>query len=376
VRQALLLTTDFPPLSGGIAGYLFGLWRHLPRERTAVIAPTVPGWAAFDRSHDLRVYRRHYRPSLPFPFDRLARIILPALGLRSILRRERAEVLHCGHVLTSGVVGLLYRRRLPYAVYGYGADLLDYRGIRAIDRLLRRVLLRAEGVVVPSEFTARLVRDLGVPAERVVKVVMGIDTTRFHPDAGGGTIRDALGLKDRPVLLTVARLVPRKGHDVVIRALPRIRETLPDAVYLIVGEGPERARLSRLAAAHGVEEAVVFAGFVPEAQLPAYYAACDGFVLPSRQLGTDVEGAGNVSLEASASGRPVIAGRSGGTNEHVVEGETGLLVDPSDPAAVADGVLRVLADPALARRLGRQGRRMIEARFVWERTATALAPLL
>lgn len=377
-RRALLLANDFPPLSGGIATYLFGLWRHLPRERTAVLAPKTRGWERFDRTHDLRMYRRRFVWRLPFPLDKAARIALPAAYAGPILRREGTEILHCGHVLTAGVVGLLFKRtrRLPYAVYVYGADLLDYHRHRGLGRLLRRVLTEAEGVVTLSEYTAGLLKELGVPPHRIVKVRMGIDAGRFRPDPGGRAVRDRHGLAGAPVLLTVARLVQRKGHDVVIRALPRIRRAMPDAVYLIVGAGPEGERLRRFAEAVGVADAVIFAGFVPEADLPAYYAACDCFILCSRQVGTDVEGAGIVSLEASASGRPVIAGRSGGTDEHVVHGETGLLVDPTDPAAIAEAVLAVMGNPAEARRLGQQGRRMIEERFVWDKTAAVLAPLL
>lgn len=377
-RRALLMTTDFPPLSGGIAGYLFGLWRHLPRERTAVLAPKVPGWQAFDATHDLRIYRRRYLWPLPFPLNKLARIVLPLLHVGPILRRERTEILHCGHVLTSGVTGLLLKRRrgLPYTVYAYGADVLDYRRRRSLDRLQQRILFEAEGVVTIGEYTVRLLRDLGVPADRIVKVLMGIDVGRFRPDVDGTPIRTRYGLGARPVLLSVARLVERKGHDMVIRALPEVRRHLPDAAYLIVGSGPERARLEQIAQETGVAGAVHFAGFVPETDLPAYYAACDCFLLCSRQVGTNVEGAGNVTLEASASGRPVVVGHSGGTEEHVIHGETGLLVDPTDPAAIAEAVVSILGNPEHARRLGQLGRHMVEERFVWERTAAPLAPLL
>ncbi len=377
-RRALLLANDFPPLSGGIAGYLFGLWTHLPRERTAVLAPKVPGWRAFDRSHDVRVYRRSFLWRLPYPLDKVARIVLPAAYSAAVLRRERPDILHCGHALTAGVVGLWLKRvrGLPYAVYGYGADLLDYRGHRGVRRLLTRVLAEAEGVVTISEFSAGLLATLGVPPERIVKVLMGIDTGRFRPDADGRAVRARLGLGDRPVLLTVARLVARKGHDVVIRALARVRRRFPDTVYLVVGTGPERGRLERLAAALGLADAVRFAGFVAETELPAYYTACDCFVLASRQIGSDVEGGGNVSLEASASGRPVVVGRSGGTDEHVVHEETGLLVDPTDPDAVAEAVMALLGDRAEAARLGRRGRQLVEQRFVWHQTVAPLARLL
>lgn len=377
-RRVLLLTNDFPPLSGGIAGYLFGLWNHLPRERAAVLAPKVPGWEAFDRSHDVRVYRRRFLWPLPFPIDKLARVALPMAYVGPVLRRERTDLLHCGHILTAGVVGLILklRRSFPYVVYAYGADLLDYRGHRGLARLLRRVLAEADGIVTISDFSARLLRELGVPDSRIFKVLMGIDTTRFRPELDGRAIRELHGLGTRPILLTVARLVPRKGHDMVIRALSQIRLAIPDAVYVIVGTGPARDHLGRVARECGVEDAVIFAGFVPEADLPAYYAAADCVLQCSRQIGTDVEGACNASLEASASGRPVIAGRSGGTDEHVVHEETGLLVDPTDPAAIAEAAIAILGDRAKALRLGRRGLQMIQERFVWEKTAAPLAPLL
>lgn len=377
-RRVLFLANDYPPIPGGIAGYLFGLVSHLDRARTAVLAPVVSGAAEFDRAHDVRVYRRRFLPPLPFPADKLARIALPMAYLPAILRRERPEILHCGHVLSAGVVGLLLRRRrgLPYAVYAYGADLLDYQRNPIVMRLLRRVLAEAAGVVTISDFSVGLVERFGVPRGRITKVLWGIDVQRFHPGVDGRRVRAHHGLRDRPVILTVARLVTRKGHDVVIDALAKVQAAVPGAAYLIVGSGPDRARLDRIVAERGLHDSVVFAGFVPDAELPEYYAAADCCVLASRQIRGDVEGAGSVTLEASASGRPVIVGASGGTDQHVVEGETGYLVDPTDRDAVAARVAAVLSDRALAARLGRAGRALVRERFVWERTLAPLEPLL
>jgi phosphatidylinositol alpha-1,6-mannosyltransferase len=377
-RRALLLTNDFPPTSGGIAGYLFGLWSHLDRTRTAVLAPRVPGAREFDRTHDLRVYRRRLLWPLGFPVDKLARIAASLALAPRVLRAERTQILHAGHVLTAGVAALVLKRRLglPYAVYGYGADLTDYAQYPGVARLRRRILREAEGVVTISDFSVDTLRRDGVDEGRIAKVLMGIDIARFRPDVDGDAIRRRHGLGDRPVLLTVARLVGRKGHDVVIRALRQIRDKRGETVYVIVGAGPERARLERLAEEIGVARSVVFAGFVAAEDLPAYYAACDVFVLCSRQVGTDFEGGGNVSLEASASGRPVVVGRSGGTGEHVLHGETGLLVDPEDPAEVAAAVVALLDDRAQAERLGRRGRQLVEDCFVWDKTVTPMERLL
>jgi phosphatidyl-myo-inositol dimannoside synthase len=377
-RRALLVTNDFPPTSGGIAGYLFGLWRSLDRGRTAVLAPVVPGAADFDRTHDLRVYRRRLLWPLPFPVDKLARIVAALATAPAVVRRERVEILHAGHVLTTGVAALVLKRALglPYAVYGYGADLTDHAAYPGVSRLRRRVLREAEGVVTISDFSADALRREGVDEGRIAKVLMGIDVERFDPRIDGGAIRRRHAIGDRPLLLTVARLVPRKGHDVVIQALRRIQHKRPDAVYVIVGSGPERVRLERLAEEHGVSGSVIFAGFVADADLPAYYAACDVFVLCSRQIGSDFEGGGNVSLEASATARPVVVGRSGGTGEHVLHGETGWLVDPADPEDVAAAVLALLDDRAQAARLGRRGRQLVEDRFLWSRTVAPMEHLL
>ena len=377
-RRALLLTNDFPPTSGGIAGYLFGLWSHLDRARTAVVAPRVPGAQEFDRTHDVRVYRRRLLWSVRFPVDKLARIVASLAVTPRILRAERTQILHAGHVLTSGVAALVLKRTLgvPYAVYGYGADLTDYAQYPGVSRLRRRVLREAEGVVTISNFSVEALRREGVDEGRIVKVLMGIDTARFRPDVDRDAIRRRHGLGDRPVLLTVARLVERKGHDVVIRALQQIRQKRRETVYLVVGAGPERARLERLAAEIGVGRSVIFTGFVADEDVPAYYAACDVFVLCSRQVGTNFEGGGNVSLEASASARPVVVGRSGGTGEHVLHGETGLLVDPTDPDDVAAAVLALLDDRAEAARLGRRGRELVEDRFVWDKTVAPMERLL
>ena len=377
-RRALLLTNDFPPTPGGIAGYLFGLWSHLAGERTAVVAPRVRGARAFDRTHHVRVYRRRLLWPLPFPASKAATLLASLAALPPLVRRERPEILHAGHVLTSGVAALLLKRLtgLPYAVYGYGADLTDYDGYPGLSRLRRRVLREADGVITISEFSVSTLVQDGIDERRIAKVLVGLDTTRFHPALDGSAVRRRFGIGDRPILLTVARLVARKGHDVVIRALERVLAKRGDAVYLIVGSGPERARLERLAAAHGVARAVIFAEYVPDAELPAYYAASDVFVLCSRQIGTDFEGGGNVSLEASACGKPVVVGRSGGTAEHVRHAETGLLVDPTSPEEVAAAVLGLLDDPDDAARLGRRGRQLVEDRFVWAKTVAPMEHLL
>jgi len=188
-----------------------------------------------------------------------------------------------------------------------------------------------------------------------------------------------LGTRDRGrIILTVGGLVARKGHDMVIRALPRLRQTVPDVMYLIVGDGPYRTQLETLAVALGVQDHVIFVGKVPGEYLPDIYALSDVFVMPSReQLNVcDVEGFGIVFLEANACGKPVVGGRSGGIPDAIIDGVTGLLVNPHDPEDIANALARLLTDGDLAVRIGRQGRLRVASDFNWARLGRRVRGIL
>jgi phosphatidylinositol alpha-1,6-mannosyltransferase len=207
----------------------------------------------------------------------------------------------------------------------------------------------------------------------------GVDTERFRPDpAGRALVRDRYHLGDRPTVVCVSRLVPRKGQDMLIRALPAIRRAVPDAVLLIVGGGPDRQRLATLAEQTGVAEDVVFTGTVPIAELPAHYAAGDVFAMPARTRGRglDVEAFGLVYLEASATGLPVVAGRSGGAPETVRDGVTGCVVDGRQAGELAEAVTGLLADPERAAKLGSAGREWAAQDWDWAELADRLRGLL
>jgi phosphatidylinositol alpha-1,6-mannosyltransferase len=166
-----------------------------------------------------------------------------------------------------------------------------------------------------------------------------------------------------PVLLTVGRLDCRKGHDMVVAALPLLLKEFPALRYVIVGEGPEREKLAELAREKGVAERVLFAGFQPDERLAAYYRACDVFIMHNRALENDVEGFGLVFLEANACGKPVVGGRSGGAVEAVVHGVTGFLVEPNDAQGLVQTLRKLLGDSALRREMGMAGRRRAAEEF-------------
>ena len=219
-------------------------------------------------------------------------------------------------------------------------------------------LRKADGVIAVSRFTRSRLIEIGVGAGRIELIPNGVDLGRFTPGERDPEIVDRHGLRGKRVLLTVGRLEERKGHATVLRALPQILQSCPDAIYVVVGTGdglPDLG-LDALARKLGISDHVVFAGQAPPERLCAFYRSCDVFVMPNRTLPNgDTEGFGLVFLEAAACGKPVIGGRDGGVPDAVVDGQTGILVNGASVDEFADAALRLLTDPDLAARLGSQG---------------------
>jgi phosphatidylinositol alpha-1,6-mannosyltransferase len=397
--KSLLLTTNFPPAVGGLERFAHEAARALEPADVVVLAPAAPGGDSFDASAPfrvarferssasigyfgaLRLLRRNLERSGAPDAPALRRLGMPILGrllanrtcLRAVASQSRAlpreapapDVIQASSALPSGVLAALVgaRRGAPYVVYTHGAELLAWRSPRRLGMLLARVLRDAALVGAVSRFTVQLVRSFGVPDSRIRLLPPGIDPVPFRSSDGAGALRARFGLGGRRVILTHGRLDPRKGHDVVLRALRRVVDARPDVVYLITGDGPNESLLRETARAAGLGGHVVFGGRIEERDVAALYHASDVFVMASRRIGNNVEGFGIVCLEAAAAARPVIAGRSGGVSDAVKDGETGYLVDPNDPVAIADRVLTLLGDPGLARRLGEAGRARVEAEF-------------
>jgi phosphatidyl-myo-inositol dimannoside synthase len=367
VPRTLLVTNDYPPQVGGIQRTLEALVRRLPPHRVAVLCPSAEGGDAFDRAAPYAVYRQPERFLWPLPEVRRR--------LHEAIRSFEAEVVLFGAVYPLALLGPgLAETGTPYlaAAHGFEYWLSIAPGTHA---LVRRATARAARVpVMCSAFIARVVRT-AVPDDVPVSVMYpGADLEAFRPDLPYGDLTALHGVTDRPLIVCVSRLVARKGQDVLIRAMPRIRREVPDASLLIVGDGPDRDRLERLAA-DAPDGSVAFAGQVSEGDLPRYYRAGNVFAMPcrSRLGGLEVEGWGNVFLEAAACARPVVVGDSGGARESLAPGETGLLVNGSDVDEVAGAVGSLLADPERADAMGRAGRERVVRAFGWSRAAEQLA---
>jgi phosphatidylinositol alpha-1,6-mannosyltransferase len=212
----------------------------------------------------------------------------------------------------------------------------------------------------------------------MARLTPGVDTSEFRPGAGGQAIRDRWGLGTRPVVLCVSRMVPRKGQDTLIRAWPMVRAATPGAVLLLVGDGPYRGSLERLARQLGVAGPVVFTGAPPRAELPAHYDAGTVFAMPcrARRAGLDVEGLGMVFLEAAATGLPVVGGDSGNAPDAIRDGETGYMVPGRSVAALADRLNRLLCDPGTAKAMGDKGLAWMHQEWRWDIVARRFTEIL
>ena len=247
---------------------------------------------------------------------------------------------------------------------------------------MKKIVGEAEGLVPNSEFTLHEYERWGVPRGKMVTIVPGVDSVFFHPEGKSRYLVEKIHLQDKRVIMTVGRLDERKGHDMVIRAMTHVAKQFPNVVYMIVGKGREEQRLKSLADNLKLQDLVIFTGFVADELLPDYYNLCDLFVLPNRetelhdQLKGDYEGFGVVFLEASACGKPVIAGNSGGSCEAVVDGITGLIVDPRSENEIAHAIERILADKNFANHLGMAGRNRSEKEFDWEHIAQIMKNIL
>lgn len=372
----MLVTNDFPPRRGGIQSYLVDLVTRLAAAGEHTLTVYAPHWKdadAFDaRTVGYRVVRHP------------GSLMLPVAGVDARMRRLITE--HDIDTVWFGAaapLALLARRarragarRVLASTHGHE---VGWSMLPVARSVLRRIGDDSDVVTYVSRYTrGRFAAAFG-PQAALEHLPPGVDIERFRPDAAGrDEMRKRYGLGRRPTVLCLSRLVPRKGQDMLIRALPAIRQRVDGAALVIVGGGPYLETLRVLAERFGVTDHVTFTGGVPFAELPAYHAMADVFAMPcrTRGAGLDVEGLGIVFLEASATGVPVIAGSSGGAPETVQHNKTGMVVDGTSVQQIADSVSELLADPDRAAAMGAAGREWVTARWRSEDLAGRLSDLI
>jgi phosphatidylinositol alpha-1,6-mannosyltransferase len=360
VPDALLVTSSFLPGKGGIESHLAALCESL-RPRLAVLAPATRDGAPLPT--ELGYPAHPYGGSMLVPHAGVARAIERAA------RAQETDRILFGTPWPLVLLGpRLARRGLRYAVVAHGAETVVPGAAPLLRRRLAAALAAAELLLPVSQFTAAKVRSLvedvtGNPPPMALLRAC-IDTNRFHPGPPGLAVRQRLGLRpEDKLVLCLGRLVRRKGVHRLVRAFPELARRAERVVLVVAGTGPELSRLRRLA--HRLGAAVVFAGRVPDHDVPELYAAADVFCLPvaDRWGGLEAEGLGIVLLEAAASGVPCVAGRSGGTPEAVIDGKTGYVVDARDRRQLVAALAHLLEEPERARALGAAGHAHVMAHF-------------
>ncbi|MFA1544982.1 glycosyltransferase family 4 protein [Actinomadura chokoriensis] len=364
IPRTLVLTGHFPPEPGGVQTFTWELVRRLPADRLVVVAPAQPGAAEFDAGLGFPVVRRHG--------------YLLFRGLRGLVARHRAEAGWVTAAAPFGMYAPLVRaagvRRLVGSAHGQERGWFRVPPTRAA---LAAAARSFDALTYLCEATLPELASAVGDRTRLVRLAGAVDTVRFRPGLDGTAVRRRHGLGQGPVVLSVARLVRRKGHDMLIRAWGDVVRRSPDARLVIVGDGPMRQRLAELADRFG-PGTVTLTGPVSAADLPRYYAAADVFALPCRddRRGLQTEGLGLSVLEASAAGLPVVVGRSGGSPASLVDGRTGVLLDATAPDELALTLHRLLASPGWAAALGAAGRRWTRENWSWDAAAARLAGLL
>jgi phosphatidyl-myo-inositol dimannoside synthase len=374
MRHALLTEQWLPNIGGSIELFDAIYNRYLVAgDSMHILAGDAPGATTLDARYPRAVTRFHaqrYEWMKPESAAEYASMLAHTL---SVCRRERIEVLHCARVIPEGLVAMAVNRALgtPYTVWVHGEEVTMYMRYAVKKRLMPQIFQRARAVFANSNFTQGKAILAGAPVERTSVINPAVDADIFAGPHDVSALQNRYNLHGRTVMLSVGRLTRRKGHDMVLHALARLRADnhLGDVVWLVLSDGELEAELKALCTSLGLDDVVRWVGAVQRSELPMYYGIADLFVMPNRTLDdADVEGFGMVFLEASAAGIAVIAGRSGGVPDAVADGRSGLLVDGSSLEAVTQSLSALLGDRVRRETLGSQGQQWART-FSWNDTA-------
>ena len=375
-NPVLFVTNDFGPRAGGIETFIIGLIQRRPFGQTIVYTSFQENSAQFDAdwlaNYGVRVIRDRSKILLPTP-----RV---ALHLRGIIKKEGITTAAFGAAAPLGLLSASMKRagvvRTVALTHGHE---VWWAKVFPFNLLLRRIGSTVDALTYLGEFTRKAIsKALSARAQSaMVKIAPGIDVEHFIP-TDASPLRESLGLADKKVIVSVGRLVHRKGQDHLIEAMPEILKNVPRAHLLLVGEGPYREHLQNLVHQLKLESSVTFIGRIQYQDLPMYICVGDIFAMPSRSrlMGLEVEGLGIVYLEASSCGLPVLAGDSGGAPDAVIQNETGLVVSGTDNKEIASAAVALLTNLEASQKMGTVGRQWIVDNWRWEIWSKAFEELL
>ena len=369
MRSYLLITQIFPPQTGGTSTLFYELYSRIGLTARVDVVTENLGQSQDNTEFSFpgfihRIPFRRY--SWLKPESIIIYIQLFFKSLLAAIKARHLHSIHAGRVLPEGLCGLVvsWLCRRPLVVFAHGEEITTWREpLKSL--FLKFVFRRSDCVIANSHFTRQLLLGLGVSNTKVKLIYPGVDTTLFKAGLRSNLLREQLGLKrDSFLVLSVGRLTRRKGFDFAIKALSSMSDV--NIHYAIIGRGDDLSYLKKIATEYGVVDQVHFMENVTNSELPLWYNAANLFVMPNREVNNDIEGFGIVLLEAAACGLPAIAGRSGGTESAIIEGETGLIIDANSVDNIVQAILSIKRNRALGMRMGLEGRRRCEKEFSWD----------
>ncbi|MFC2149797.1 glycosyltransferase family 4 protein [Candidatus Auribacterota bacterium] len=362
----LLISMDFPPHKDGITtlSEQLAVRLHNNTDPFYVIGPSARGDKEYDSKQPFKIYRS---PLYDYGYLKL----LPLLFIVPyVVYKHNIDKIIATNIGYGGLLAWVLQKfkKLDYIVTAQGYEFQKFVNNRIIKSVYTRIYRNAKAIISCSNYVKKKLVDFGVADNIILTVYPAVDTGRFKPKDVPADFINKYALKDKRIILSVSRLISRKGHDKVIEALPVIKKECPDILYIIIGKGPQKDHLEELARRNDVAGNIFFAGEIPDDDLVMFYNLCDLFVMPSRETENDghIEGFGIVFIEANACRKPVVGGRSGGVPEAVIDGKTGLLANPLDPSDIADKIIRILKDRKYARELADNGYSFVRDRFSWD----------
>lgn len=364
--KILLVTMEYPPFRGGVGNYYYNLIQYSVYIDFTVLTNNQTQ----NSNSKLKIVNQSLFYKYFWP-----RWLKLFFIVRKLIKQEKYDLIWSGQILPVGTVCYLINKfyNIPYFVSTHGMDIMLPQKSARKKKLMTKVLQAAKFITANSRFTQKQLVKLGIDANKIeviypcANISSKSQTSSFSEDQSNKiqVIKDKYGLNDKKILLTVGRLVKRKGQDMIIEAVNQLKNQYPDLMYLIVGDGPERENFQLSIANFQLQDQVIIINDVGDDDLPLYYQLADIFIMPSRDIEGDAEGFGIVYLEAASFGLAVIAGKSGGTGEAVVDGKTGILVNPENVEEIKSAVVNLLENEPYRRQLGRNGKIRGEKEFNW-----------
>jgi phosphatidylinositol alpha-1,6-mannosyltransferase len=370
-KRILVLTENFPPISGGSGRWFWELYSRLPKEQVLIATNEDSSAAEFDVNSGMNIIR------MPLACKEwglksitgLKFYIKTVNRLRKLIKQHNIDEIHCGRVIHEGVSAWLLSllTKVPYICYVHGEDVETAATSGEHNLMVKQVCKRAAYIICNSHNSANIVKKLGYATDEKLHILHpGVDAHRFVPAPANAAFRAQMNWSDKKVILTVGRLQRRKGQDKMIEAMPAILKAHANALYAVIGHGDCLTELQALTKQLKLEEHVMFLTDLSDTQMIECYQQCDLFILPNRTINSDIEGFGMVLVEAQACAKPVIAGDSGGTKETMLIDKSGKVVDCTNADNIANAVNDLLAQPELMQSMGDAGRTHVLNSLDWQ----------